>query len=191
MRHCHQHHFQYLVADLQVESNLTLPRLRATTIIWRRGSSVSSTRTWLGTVKEPAPSSGYGNNAIGHQQVGVRRYYSFRERSQGESGLFSTARRSSWPLLRWRGLLTPSNVSRSPARSPAFPTTRALYGAVMASAAPPGLISNAEDNPSANAAKLFPNGPPPQNRSNLLTIARQRASVAEVYSIAVSDVALC
>jgi hypothetical protein len=173
--------FQYLVATAKMESNLD-PAASATTSS-AKGLYQFIEQTWLGTVKEAGAQFGYGNYADAI--------------SKSASGSYSvTDPKARAAILKLRddpvasaamaGVLTQSNSFTLTGKIGRRPSDGELYMAhFMGVGGAARLISNAEDNPSANAAKLFPNAAA-ANRSIFYDRSGSARSVAEVYSVLTS-----
>src|SRR5437016_6007321 len=145
--------FQYLVATAKMESNLD-PSATATTSS-AKGLYQFIEQTWLGTVKEAGAQFGYSNYADAI--------------SKSASGSYSVSDpKTKAAVLRLRddpvasaamaGVLTQSNSFSLTGKIGRRPTDSELYMAhFMGVDGAARLISNAEDNPNASAATLFPN----------------------------------
>jgi len=171
--------FEYLLATAKMESNFN-PKAAATTSS-ARGLYQFIDQTWLGTVKEAGSQLGYGKyaDAISKSQSGA--YY-----------INDPSMRSSIMKLRddpeaassMAAVLTQSNSFKLTGRIGRRPTDNELYMAhFMGVGGAAKLIANAEDNPNASAARLFPNAAA-ANRSIFYEKGTGRArTVSEVYSV--------
>jgi hypothetical protein len=173
--------FQYLVATAKMESNLD-PSASATTSS-AKGLYQFIDQTWLGTVKEAGAQFGYGAYADAI--------------SKSASGSYSVSDpKTRAAILKLRddpvasaamaGVLTQSNSFTLTGRIGRRPTDGELYMAhFMGVAGAAKLISNAEDNPNATAATLFPNAAA-ANHSIFYDRSGNARSVSEVYSVLTS-----
>ena len=170
--------FEYLLATAKMESNFN-PKAAASTSS-ARGLYQFIDQTWLGTVKEAGAQLGYGKyaDAISKSPSGG---YSVRD----------PAARSAIMKLRddpdaassMAAVLTQSNSFRLTGKIGRRPTDGELYMAhFMGVGGAARLISNAEDNPNASAARLFPNAAA-ANRSIFFDRSGRGRSVSEVYSV--------
>src|SRR3954451_10345250 len=170
--------FEYLLATAKMESNFN-PTARATSSS-ARGLFQFIDQTWLGTVKEAGGQLGYGNYADAI--------------TKSSSGTYSVgdprARRA---ILKLRddptasaamaGVLSRSNSFKLTGRIGRRPTDSELYMAhFMGVGGSAKLISNAEDNPKASGARLFPNAAA-ANRPIFYDASGRARSVSEVYSV--------
>jgi hypothetical protein len=173
--------FQYLVATAKMESNLD-PVASATTSS-AKGLYQFIDQTWLGTVKEAGAQFGYGNyaDAISRSASGS---YSISDPKTRAAVL--KLRNDPVASAAMAGVLTQSNSFTLTGRIGRRPTDAELYMAhFMGVAGAARLITNAEDNPSANAVKLFPNAAA-ANHSIFYDRSGSARSVAEVYSVLTS-----
>src|ERR1700687_2975970 len=145
--------FEYLLATAKMESNFD-PKAGASTSS-ARGLFQFIDQTWLGTVKEAGPQLGYGKYADAITKSPSRSY-----------SVSDPAARSAIMKLRddpaaassMATVLTQSNSFRLTGKIGRRPTDGELYMAhFMGVGGAARLISNAEDNPNASAARLFPN----------------------------------
>jgi len=171
--------FEYLLATAKMESDFN-PTAGASSSS-AHGLFQFIDQTWLGTVKEAGT------------QLGYSKYADAITRSSGGSYSVSdpTARRA---ILKLRddpaaasamaAVLTQSNSFRLTGMIGRRPTDSELYMAhFMGVGGAAKLISNAEDNPQASGARLFPNAAA-ANRSIFYERDTGRArSVSEVYSV--------
>jgi hypothetical protein len=173
--------FEYLLATAKMESNFN-PAAGASTSS-ARGLFQFIDQTWLGTVKEAGAQLGYGNHAAAIT----------KSSSGGYSVRDPAARRA---ILKLRddlaassamaGVLTQSNSFRLTGKIGRRPTDGELYMAhFMGVGGAAKLITNAEDNPQASGARLFPNAAA-ANRSIFYERGGRARSVAEVYSVLTS-----
>src|SRR3954465_9610687 len=170
--------FEYLLATAKMESNFD-PAARASTSS-ARGLFQFIDQTWLGTVKEAGGQLGYGNYADAI--------------TKSSSGTYSVSDpRARAAILRLRddpaaasamaGVLSRSNSFKLTGRIGRRPTDSELYMAhFMGVGGAAKLISNAEDNPRASGARLFPNAAA-ANHSIFYERGGRARSVSEVYSV--------
>jgi hypothetical protein len=171
--------FQYLLTTAKMESDFN-PTAGASTSS-AHGLFQFIEQTWLGTVKEAGAQFGYGNYA---DQI-----------TKSSDGTYSVsdpdARKAIMKLRDDPGVasdmaaaLTQSNSFRLTGMIGRRPTDSELYMAhFMGVGGAAKLIGNAEDNPQATAARLFPNAAA-ANRSIFYDRSTGRArSVSEVYSV--------
>lgn len=171
--------FEYLLATAKMESNFN-PKAAATTSS-ARGLYQFIDQTWLGTVKEAGAQLGYGKHADAISKSSSGTYY-----------VNDPSMRSSIMKLRddpdaassMAAVLTQSNSFKLTGKIGRRPNDSELYMAhFMGVGGAAKLISNAEDNPNASAARLFPNAAA-ANRSIFYEKGTGRArSVSEVYSV--------
>jgi hypothetical protein len=170
--------FEYLLATAKMESNFN-PSASASTSS-ARGLFQFIDQTWLGTVKEAGSQLGYGNYADAIT----------KSSSGGYSVSDPTARAA---ILKLRddpaaasamaGVLTQSNSFKLTGKIGRRPTDNELYMAhFMGVGGAAKLIANAEDNPRASGARLFPNAAA-ANRSIFYDRGGRARSVSEVYSV--------
>jgi len=169
--------FEYLLATAKMESNFN-PTAGASTSS-ARGLFQFIDQTWLGTVKEAGSQLGYGNYAD-----------AITKSSSGSYSVSDPAARSAILKLRddpaassaMAGVLTQSNSFKLTGKIGRRPSDGELYMAhFMGVGGAAKLIANAEDNPRASGARLFPNAAA-ANRSIFYERGRAR-SVSEVYSV--------
>src|SRR4030081_1308043 len=171
--------FEYLLAHAKMESNFN-PKATATTSS-ARGLYQFIDQTWLGTVKEAGSQLGYGKYAD-----------AITRSPSGSYSVSDPAARSAIMQLRddpaasssMAAVLTQSNSFKLTGKIGRRPTDGELYMAhFMGVGGAAKLISNAEDNPQASGARLFPNAAA-ANRSIFYERGTGRArSVSEVYSV--------
>jgi soluble lytic murein transglycosylase-like protein len=170
--------FEYLLATAKMESNFN-PAASASTSS-ARGLFQFIDQTWLGTVKEAGAQLGYGNyaDAITQSSSGA---YSVRDPSARSAIL--KLRDDPAASSAMAGVLTQSNSFRLTGKIGRRPTDGELYMAhFMGVGGAAKLIANAEDNPRASGARLFPNAAA-ANRSIFYERGGRARSVSEVYSV--------
>jgi Transglycosylase SLT domain len=170
--------FQYLLTTAKMESDFN-PKAAAST------SSASGLfqfigQTWLGTMKEAGTQLGYGQYAD-----------TITKSSAGDYLVSDPAARNAVMKLRddpaassaMAGVLTQSNSFKLTGMIGRRPSDSELYMAhFMGVGGAAKLISNAEDNPQASGARLFPNAAA-ANRSIFYDKSGRARSVSEVYSV--------
>jgi hypothetical protein len=170
--------FEYLLATAKMESNFN-PTASASTSS-ARGLYQFIDQTWLGTVKEAGAQLGYGQYAD-----------AITKSSSGGYSVSDPAARNSIMKLRddpaaassMAAVLTQSNSFKLTGKIGRRPTDGELYMAhFMGVGGAAKLINNAQDNPQASAAGLFPNAAA-ANRSIFYDRTGQARSVSEVYSV--------
>jgi hypothetical protein len=170
--------FEYLLATAKMESNFN-PKAAASTSS-ARGLFQFIDQTWLGTVKEAGSQLGYGKYAA-----------AISKSSSGSYEVNDPAARNAIMKLRddpdaasaMAAVLSQSNSFKLTGKIGRRPTDNELYMAhFMGVGGAAKLISNAEDNPNASAARLFPNAAA-ANRSIFYDRAGRGRSVSEVYSV--------
>jgi Transglycosylase SLT domain len=171
--------FQYLLTTAKMESDFN-PTAGASTSS-AHGLFQFIDQTWLATVKEAGAQLGYGNYA---DQIS--------KSSDGSHSVSDPATRRSIMKLRddptvasaMAAALTQSNSFKLTGMIGRRPSDSELYMAhFMGVGGAARLIGNAEDNPQASAARLFPNAAA-ANRSIFYDRVTGRArSVSEVYSV--------
>jgi hypothetical protein len=173
--------FEYLLATAKMESDFN-PKAGASTSS-AHGLYQFIEQTWLGTVKEAGSLFGYGQyaNAITRS-------------SSGSYSVSDPAARTAIMKLRddpdaassMAAVLTQSNSFKLTGKIGRRPTDGELYMAhFMGVGGAAKLISNAEDNPQASAARLFPNAAA-ANRSVFFDRSGRARTVSEVYSVLTS-----
>jgi hypothetical protein len=170
--------FQYLLTTAKMESDFN-PKASASTSS-AGGLFQFIDQTWLGTVKEAGALLGYGQYAAAI--------------TKSSSGTYSvsdpTARRAIMNLRNdpdassaMAGVLTQSNSFKLTGMIGRRPTESELYMAhLMGVGGAARLINNAEDNPQASGARLFPNAAA-ANRSIFYDRSGRARSISEVYSV--------
>jgi Transglycosylase SLT domain len=173
--------FEYLLATAKLESNFN-PTAGASTSS-ARGLYQFIDQTWLGTVKEAGAQLGYGNYAD-----------AITKSSSGTYSVADPATRIAILKLRddpaasssLAAALTQSNSFKLTGLIGRRPTDGELYIAhFLGVGGAAKLIANAEDNPQASGARLFPNAAA-ANRSIFFDRAGGARSVSEVYSVLTS-----
>jgi Transglycosylase SLT domain len=168
--------FEYLLATAKMESNFN-PTASASTSS-ARGLYQFIDQTWLGTVKEAGAQLGYG------------KYADAISKSSGSYSVSDPTARTAILKLRddpaassaMAGVLTQSNSFKLTGKIGRRPTDGELYMAhFMGVGGAAKLIANAEDNPQASGARLFPNAAA-ANRSIFYERGGRVRSVSEVYS---------
>jgi hypothetical protein len=170
--------FEYLLATAKMESDFN-PTAGASTSS-ARGLYQFIDQTWLGTVKEAGAQLGYGNYAD-----------AITKSPSGSYSVSDPAARTAIMKLRddpaaassMAAVLTQSNSFQLTGKIGRRPTDSELYMAhFMGVGGAAKLISNAEDNPQASGARLFPNAAA-ANRSIFYDRSGRARSVSEVYSV--------
>src|SRR5580692_8065796 len=171
--------FEYLLTTAKMESDFN-PTAGASTSS-AHGLFQFIDQTWLGTVKEAGAQLGYGNYAD-----------AITKSSSGDYSVSDPAARRAILKLRddpaaasaMAAVLTQSNSFKLTGMIGRRPTDSELYMAhFMGVGGAAKLISNAEDNPQASGARLFPNAAA-ANRSIFYERGTGRArSISEVYSV--------
>ena len=173
--------FEYLLATAKMESNFN-PTASASTSS-ARGLYQFIDQTWLGTVKEAGAQLGYGKYAD-----------AITRSPSGSYSVSDPAARTAIMKLRddpaaassMAAVLTQSNSFKLTGKIGRRPTDGELYMAhFMGVGGAAKLISNAEDNPNASGARLFPNAAA-ANRSIFFDPSGGARSVSEVYSVLTS-----
>jgi hypothetical protein len=173
--------FEYLVATAKMESDFN-PTAGASTSS-AHGLYQFIDQTWLGTVKEAGAALGYGQYAD-----------AISKSSAGSYSVSDPTARSAIMKLRddpvvasaMAGILTQSNSFNLTGKIGRRPSDAELYMAhFMGVGGAAKLITNAEDNPKASGAQLFPNAAA-ANRSIFYDSSGRARSVSEVYSVLTS-----
>jgi hypothetical protein len=170
--------FEYLLATAKMESNFN-PTASASTSS-ARGLYQFIDQTWLGTVKEAGTQLGYGKyaDAITKSPSG---YYSVSDPAAGSA--IMKLRDDPAAASSMAAVLTQSNSFKLTGMIGRRPTDGELYMAhFMGVGGAAKLISNAEDNPNASGARLFPNAAA-ANRSIFYDSSGHARSASEVYSV--------
>ncbi len=169
--------FQYLLATAKMESDFN-PTAGASTSS-ARGLYQFIDQTWLATVKDAGGQTGYGQYAD-----------AITKTSSGDYTVSDPAARQAVMKLRddptassaMAAALTQSNSFQLTGMIGRRPTDSELYMAhFMGVGGAAKLISNAEDNPQASGARLFPNAAS-ANRSIFYDHGGRARSVSEVYA---------
>jgi hypothetical protein len=170
-----------MLATAKMESNFN-PKAAATTSS-ARGLYQFIEQTWLGTVKEAGSQLGYGKYADAITRT-----------PSGGYSVSDPAARNAIMKLRddpeaassMAAVLTQSNSFRLTGKIGRRPTDAELYMAHFMGVGGAGkLIANAEDNPNASGARLFPNAAE-ANRPIFYDKTGRARSVSEVYSVLTS-----
>jgi hypothetical protein len=173
--------FEYLLATAKMESNFN-PKAAASTSS-ARGLYQFIDQTWLGTVKEAGAQLGYGKYAD-----------AITRNSSGSYSVSDPTARTAIMKLRddpdaassMAAVLSQSNSFKLTGKIGRRPTDAELYMAhFMGVGGAAKLISNAEDNPQASGARLFPNAAA-ANRPIFYDSSGRARSVSEVYSVLTS-----
>ena len=170
--------FEYLLSTAKMESDFN-PTAGASTSS-AHGLYQFIDQTWLGTVKEAGAQLGYGQYAD-----------AITKNSSGGYSVGNPAARKAIMKLRddpaaasaMAAVLTQSNSFKLTGKIGRRPNDAELYMAhFMGVGGAAKLISNAEDNPQASGARLFPNAAA-ANRSIFYDRSGRARSVSEVYSV--------
>jgi hypothetical protein len=173
--------FQYLLTTAKMESDFN-PKATAST------SSASGLfqfigQTWLGTVKEAGAALGYGQyaDAITKSSAG-----NYSVSDPGARTAIMKLRDDPTASSAMAGVLTRSNSFKLTGLIGRRPTDNELYMAhFMGVSGAAKLITNAEDNPQASGAKMFPNAAA-ANHSIFYDSTGRARSVSDVYSVLTS-----
>src|SRR6267154_2663199 len=170
--------FQYLLATAKMESDFN-PTAGASTSS-ARGLYQFIDQTWLATVKDAGGQTCYGQYAD-----------AITKTSAGDYTVSDPSARRAVMKLRddpaassaMAGALTQNNSFQLTGKIGRRPTDNELYLAhFMGVGGAAKLISGAEDNPNASAARMFPNAAA-ANRSIFFDRSGQARSVSQVYSV--------
>jgi hypothetical protein len=170
--------FEYLLATAKMESDFN-PTAGASTSS-ARGLYQFIDQTWLATVKEAGGELGYSQYAD-----------AITKTASGDYVVSDSATRQAIMKLRddpaiasaMAGALTQSNSFQLTGMIGRRPSDSELYMAhFMGVGGAAKLITTAEDNPQANAARMFPSAAA-ANRSIFFDRAGSARSVSEVYSV--------
>ncbi|HKS20729.1 MAG TPA: transglycosylase SLT domain-containing protein [Bradyrhizobium sp.] len=173
--------FEYLLATAKMESNFN-PRATASTSS-ARGLYQFIDQTWLGTVKEAGSQLGYGKYADAISKSSSGGYYVNDPTMRGS---IMKLRDDPTAASAMAAVLTQSNSFKLTGKIGRRPTDNELYMAhFMGAGGAAKLISSAEDNPNASAARLFPNAAA-ANRSIFYDRLGQARTVSQVYSVLTS-----
>jgi hypothetical protein len=173
--------FEYLLTTAKMESDFN-PTAGASTSS-AHGLYQFIDQTWLGTVKEAGGQLGYGNyaDAISKSASGT---YSVSDPAMRKAIL--KLRDDPAASSSMAAVLTQSNSFQLTGKIGRRPTDSELYMAhFMGVGGAAKLIANAEDNPQASGARLFPNAAA-ANRSIFYDSTGRARSVSEVYSVLTS-----
>jgi hypothetical protein len=168
--------FNYLVAAAKIESNLN-PNAAAPTSS-ARGLYQFIEQTWLGTVKEAGAAFGYDRyaNAITRTASG-----SYEVSDPAMRREILSLRKDPAANAAMAGVLTKSNSFKLTGALGRRPTDGELYIAhFLGAGGASRLISNAENNPQANAASMFPRAAA-ANRSIFYDRSGNARTVNQVY----------
>lgn len=170
--------FEYMLATAKMESNFN-PKASASTSS-ARGLFQFIDQTWLGTVKEAGAQLGYGKYADTISKSPSGGYY---VNDPAARNAIMKLRDDPDAASSMAGVLTQSNSFKLTGKIGRRPTDAELYMAHFMGVGGAGkLISNAEDNPNASAARLFPNAAA-ANQPIFYDRAGRARSVSEVYSV--------
>jgi hypothetical protein len=170
--------FEYMLATAKMESNFN-PKASASTSS-ARGLFQFIDQTWLGTVKEAGAQLGYGKYADAISKSPSGGYY---VNDPAARNAIMKLRDDPDAASSMAGVLTQSNSFKLTGKIGRRPTDAELYMAHFMGVGGAGkLISNAEDNPNASAARLFPNAAA-ANQPIFYDRAGRARSVSEVYSV--------
>jgi len=170
--------FEYLLATAKMESDFN-PTAGASTSS-AHGLYQFIDQTWLGTVKEAGSQLGYGQYAD-----------AITKTSSGDYTVSDPAARRAIMKLRddptaasaMAAVLTQSNSFKLTGKIGRRPSDSELYMAhFLGVGSAAKLINNAEDNPRASAARMFPNAAA-ANRSIFYDRSGGARSVSEVYGV--------
>jgi hypothetical protein len=170
--------FEYLLSTAKMESNLD-PKASASTSS-AKGLFQFIDQTWLGTVKEAGSKLGYGQyaDAISKSDSG-----SYSVSDPAAKAEILKLRDDPAAASAMAGVLTQSNGFKLTGAIGRRPTDAELYMAhFMGVSGATKLITNAENNPKASGAALFPNAAE-ANRSIFYDKSGSARSVADVYSV--------
>src|ERR1700716_3158017 len=170
--------FEYLLATAKMESNFN-PKAAASTSS-ARGLFQFIDQTWLGTVKEAGSQLGYGKyaDAITKNPTG-----SYSVDDPDARAAIMKLRDDPDAASSMAAVLTQSNSFKLTGKIGRRPTDAELYMAHFMGAGGAGkLIPDAEDNPNASAAQMFPNAAA-ANQSIFYDRSGQARSVSQVYSV--------
>ena len=170
--------FEYLLTTAKMESDFN-PTAGASTSS-AHGLFQFIDQTWLGTVKEAGAQLGYGNyaDAISKSSDG-----SYSVSDPAARGAIMKLRDDPAAASSMAAVLTQSNSFKLTGMIGRRPTDSELYMAhFMGVGGAAKLISNAEDNPQASGARLFPNAAA-ANRSIFYDRTGRARNISEVYSV--------
>jgi hypothetical protein len=170
--------FEYLLATAKMESNFN-PTASASSSS-ARGLFQFINQTWLGTVKEAGAQLGYGKYADAISKSPAGNYYVSDPTARTA---IMSLRDDPAAASSMAAVLTQSNSFKLTGKIGRRPTDGELYMAhFMGVSGAAKLISNAEDNPQACGARLFPNAAA-ANHSIFYEHSGRARTVSEVYSV--------
>lgn len=170
--------FEYLLSAAKIESNLN-PAAAAPTSS-ARGLYQFIEQTWLGTVKEAGARLGYGKQADAITRLPSGRYEVSDPAARAD---ILKLRNDPAANSAFAGVLTQSNSFKLVGEIGRRPTDGELYIAhFLGVRGASRLINNAEQNPNASGASLFP-AAAASNRSIFYDRGGRERSVSEVYSV--------
>jgi hypothetical protein len=170
--------FEYLLATAKMESDFN-PSAGASTSS-AHGLYQFIDQTWLGTVKEAGSQLGYGQYADAITKTSSGNY---TVSDPNARRAILKLRDDPTAASAMAAVLTQSNSFKLTGKIGRRPTDGELYMAhFMGVGAAAKLISNAEDNPQASAARMFPNAAA-ANHSIFYDRSGSARSVSEVYSV--------
>ena len=173
--------FEYLLATAKMESNFN-PTASASSSS-ARGLFQFIDQTWLGTVKEAGAQLGYGKYADAISKSPSGSYYVSDSAARTE---IMNLRDDPAAASSMAAVLTQSNSFKLTGKIGRRPTDGELYMAhFMGVGGAAKLITNAEDNPQASGARLFPNAAA-ANHSIFYEHSGRARTVSEVYSVLTS-----
>lgn len=173
--------FEYMLTTAKMESNFN-PKAAASTSS-ARGLYQFIDQTWLGTVKEAGAQLGYGKyaDAITRSPSG-----SYSVSDPDARNAIMKLRDDPDAASSMAAVLTQSNSFKLTGKIGRRPTDAELYMAHFMGVGGAGkLIANAEDNPNASGARMFPNAAA-ANRPIFYDKTGRARSVSEVYSVLTS-----
>lgn len=173
--------FEYLLATAKMESNFN-PTASASSSS-ARGLFQFIDQTWLGTVKEAGAQLGYGKYADAISKSPSGSYY---VNDPAARTAIMNLRDDPAAASSMAAVLTQSNSFKLTGKIGRRPTDGELYMAhFMGVGGAAKLITNAEDNPQASGARLFPNAAA-ANHSIFYERSGRARTVSEVYSVLTS-----
>jgi transglycosylase-like protein with SLT domain len=173
--------FEYLLTTAKMESDFN-PKAGASTSS-AHGLFQFIDQTWLGTVKEAGAQLGYGKYA---DTISKSRSGSYSVSDPAARNAVMKLRDDPAAASSMAAVLTQSNSFKLTGKIGRRPTDGELYMAhFMGVGGAAKLISNAEDNPQASGARLFPNAAA-ANRSIFYDHSGRARSVSQVYSVLTS-----
>jgi hypothetical protein len=173
--------FEYLLTTAKMESDFN-PKAGASTSS-AHGLFQFIDQTWLGTVKEAGAQLGYGKYA---DTISKSRSGSYSVSDPAARSAVMKLRDDPAAASSMAAVLTQSNSFKLTGKIGRRPTDGELYMAhFMGVGGAAKLIANAEDNPQASGARLFPNAAA-ANRSIFYDHSGRARSVSQVYSVLTS-----